>query len=191
MVAGFAIIWGIDRYITPVCPACSHTHNHDSCSTRLHGFAGPLITAALIHSLFDGWTLAAGQSLPGSGSALVAGVLVHKVPESFAYGVILRAALGSRTVALAGVDRAGRHGHRRNPCSRTRESHGNAVARLAACTYRRYLPVPRISRGPRRVASPCRPSRQLTLRGRTGRRRLPLKSGIRHNHEVTRVRESR
>lgn len=100
MLAGFGIIWVIDRYVTPVCPACSHTHNHDSCATRLHGFAGPLITAALIHSLFDGWALAAGQSFPGSGSALVASVLVHKVPESFAYGVILKAALGSRTVAL-------------------------------------------------------------------------------------------
>ncbi len=100
MLAGFAMIWLIDRYITPVCPACSHTHDHDNCAKRLHGFAGPLITAALIHSLFDGWTLAAGQSLPGSGSALVAGVLVHKVPETFAYGVILKAALGSRTVAL-------------------------------------------------------------------------------------------
>jgi len=100
MFAGFALVWFVDRFITPVCPACSHTHDHDVCSTRLHGFAGPLITAALIHSLFDGWTLAAGQSIHGSGAALAASVIVHKIPESIAYGVILKAALKSRTLAL-------------------------------------------------------------------------------------------
>src|SRR4051794_28501085 len=47
MFAGFGGLWFIDRYVHPVCPACAHTHDHDSCATRLHGFAGPLITAAM------------------------------------------------------------------------------------------------------------------------------------------------
>ena len=34
-------VWAVDRFVYPVCPSCSHTHDHDSCSTRLHGFAGP------------------------------------------------------------------------------------------------------------------------------------------------------
>lgn len=102
MLCGFLAIYLIDRYVYPVCPACSHTHDHDVCSTRLHGFATPLIAAALIHSIFDGWALAAGHvtEFPGIRSAMAAGVLIHKVPESFAYGVILRAALRRRGMAL-------------------------------------------------------------------------------------------
>ena len=102
MLAGFAGLFLIDRYVYPVCPTCSHTHDHDSCSTRLHGFAAPLIAAALIHSIFDGWALAAGQAgdLPGVQSAMAAGIVIHKVPESIAYGVILRAALQRPGMAL-------------------------------------------------------------------------------------------
>jgi len=96
LFTGFGLVWLADRYIYPVCPACSHTHDHDSCSTRLHGFATPLLIAAVIHSLFDGWTLAAGN-----GSAISLGVVIHKIPESLAFGVILRAALKSRNTALA------------------------------------------------------------------------------------------
>lgn len=95
MFAAFAAVWFIDRFIYPVCPACSHTHDHDACSTRLHGFAAPLITAALVHSLFDGWTMAVG-----AGNSIALTVLVHKIPESLAYGVILRAALRSRRNAV-------------------------------------------------------------------------------------------
>lgn len=101
MLAGVAAIWAIDRFVYPVCPACSHNHDHDACSTRLHGFATPLIVAALLHSLFDGWVLVAGHEREAVGGAIAAGVLIHKIPESFAYGVILRAASRSRGTALA------------------------------------------------------------------------------------------
>lgn len=100
MLAGFATLWAIDKYVYPVCPACAHTHDHDSCSAQLHGFATPLIAAALIHILFDGWTLALGSEVLAGGSALAAGVLIHKIPESLAFGVILRAAIASRSTAL-------------------------------------------------------------------------------------------
>ena len=45
-----------DRYICTVCPACSHSHDHDSCSTRLHGFA-PMLIASGLHSFLNGWML--------------------------------------------------------------------------------------------------------------------------------------
>ena len=61
MLAGFALLAVIDRFVYPVCPTCSHTHDHDHCAMRLHGFAPPLIIATLIHSFFDGWALAAAQ----------------------------------------------------------------------------------------------------------------------------------
>jgi len=44
--AGFALLWFVDRYLHPVCPACSPGHEHDDCATRLHGFATPLLIAA-------------------------------------------------------------------------------------------------------------------------------------------------
>lgn len=99
MLAGVGIIASVDRFVYPVCPACSHTHNHDHCGTRLHGFATPLVIAALLHSLFDGWAFATGYA-NGLAYGLSFGVAVHKIPEGIALGVILRAALGRRGQAL-------------------------------------------------------------------------------------------
>ena len=101
MLAGFTFLAVIDRYVYPVCPSCSHTHDHDTCSTRLHGFAGPLVTAAVIHSFFDGWALAAAAQVVRPG--IWAGVLLHKLPESLALGVILRAAMRTRSGAVMGA----------------------------------------------------------------------------------------
>jgi zinc transporter ZupT len=107
MTAGFCLLLIIDKYLYPVCPACSHTHDHDSCHTPLHGFAGPLIVAALVHSFFDGWMLAAGteQGVGAVGPAILLGVALHKLPEGVAFGVIVRAALKSqrRAFLFAGI----------------------------------------------------------------------------------------
>ena len=100
--AGFALLWVTDRYIHPVCPSCSHTHDHEVCSTRLHGFAGPLLTAAALHSVLDGWTLAASQETATLGPVFLFGIAVHKLPEGLALGVIARAALRSNSAAIAG-----------------------------------------------------------------------------------------
>src|SRR3954454_15425045 len=98
MLGGFAALAFIDRYAYPVCPSCSHSHDHDSCVTRLHGFAAPLLAATFAHSLFDGWALAAAHAEGQRG--IWAGVLVHKLPESLAFGIILRAAMKSRRNAM-------------------------------------------------------------------------------------------
>ena len=99
IAVGVGAIYLIDRFVHPVCPTCSHTHDHDHCSTRLHGFATPIIAATLIHSLFDGWALVAGSE--AMMRALSYGVMLHKLPEGLACGVILRAAIRSRTRAIA------------------------------------------------------------------------------------------
>ena len=103
-IAGFASMWAVDRYIYPICPSCSHEHDHEHCVTPLHGFAMPLLAAAAVHSLLDGWTIAGGSQIgPESlGVALVAAIAVHKLPEGIALGVITRAALPSGALALAG-----------------------------------------------------------------------------------------
>jgi zinc transporter ZupT len=98
MLAGFTVLWVIDKHVYPVCPSCSHTHDHDTCDTRLHGFAGPLLAAAVVHSMFDGWALAGAHAEGQQG--IWAGVLVHKLPESLAFGMILRAAMKSRWNAI-------------------------------------------------------------------------------------------
>ena len=102
MTGGFAVLFIVDRYIYAVCPACSHTHDHDSCLTSLHGFAGPLILAAFLHNVFDGWMLAAGneQGAGAAGSGILLGVAIHKLPEGLAFGVIVRAAMKSRSKAF-------------------------------------------------------------------------------------------
>ena len=102
MLAGFAVLWFIDRYVYAVCPACSHTHDHDSCGRKLHGFAAPLLIAASLHSFFDGWSLAVSQQKGFESLRLpfLLGIGVHKLPEGLALGAILMAALGSEWKAM-------------------------------------------------------------------------------------------
>ena len=104
LLAGFALLWAVNRWIYPVCPTCAHSHDHDACSTRLHGFAAPLITAAALHSLLDGLGIAVSQNpISGDlGRAVFWGIVLHKVPEGLALGVILRASLKTWKGAMAG-----------------------------------------------------------------------------------------
>lgn len=100
--AGVLLLWTVGRYIYPVCPSCSHTHDHEHCATALHGFALPLVAAASIHSFLDGLGIAAAQQEHSHGLAVtvLAGVILHKVPEGIALGIMVRAAVGSRLSAL-------------------------------------------------------------------------------------------
>jgi zinc transporter ZupT len=102
IAAGFLVLLWIDRYVYALCPTCSHTHDHETCATRLHGFAAPLIVAASLHSIVDGWGVAASRDSGSEalGMAFLVGVGIHKIPEGLAFGVILRAALKSRSAAV-------------------------------------------------------------------------------------------
>ena len=105
LVVGFALLWLIDHYVYPVCPTCSHTHDHGSCSESLHGFAAPLLIASGLHSFFDGWSLAVSQ-LKGFEELKVAfllGIGAHKLPEGLALGALLAAALGAARKAMLGA----------------------------------------------------------------------------------------
>ena len=100
--AGYGLLILINRFAYPVCPTCAHDHDHNACSTALHGFAGPLIAAAALHSFLDGWSVATVQlTVPlGLRVAVPLAVALHKVPEGIALGGILRAAVRSRGAAL-------------------------------------------------------------------------------------------
>jgi zinc transporter ZupT len=108
LVGGFGLLWFIDKYVHTVCPSCSHSHDHDSCVTRLHGFALPLMVAASLHSFFDGWSIAVAQErgFESLRLAFLLGVGIHKLPEALALGVLLVAALGSPWKAVLGAGAA-------------------------------------------------------------------------------------
>jgi len=101
-VGGYALLFLLNRRY-PVCPTCAHDHDHVACSTELHGFAGPLIAAAALHSFLDGWSIATVQlAVPlGLRVAVPLAVALHKVPEGIALGGILRAAVKTRGAAMA------------------------------------------------------------------------------------------
>jgi zinc transporter ZupT len=100
--AGYVLLLTVNRFVYSVCPTCAHDHDHESCATELHGFAGPLIAAAALHSFLDGWSVATVQlNVPlGLRVAVPIAIALHKVPEGIALGGILRASIRSRAAAL-------------------------------------------------------------------------------------------
>ena len=104
LAAGFALLLLINRYIYAVCPACAHSHDHDNCAERLHGFAIPLITASSLHAFLDGSALAVvnQQGSESVRAIFFLGISIHKVPEGIALGVLLLAATGSAWKAWLG-----------------------------------------------------------------------------------------
>ena len=163
MLAGFAILWLIDKNLYPVCPSCSHTHDHDSCVTRLHGFAGPLVAATAVHSMFDGWALAAAYTAGQQG--IWAGVVIHKIPgvhcvrdHPAGRNESRRNAFIARSVCADGD--AARRGCRK----RRRSAHCPVLDAGAACCRRRHVPVSRIPCHSCRMEAPdeCAPARVIT-----------------------------
>lgn len=98
---GYGLLIVMDRLVYPVCPTCSHDHDHAACSTELHGFAAPLIIAAALHSFLDGWSIATAEWAPlGLRVAVPLAVALHKIPEGIALGGILRVSVSARPAAL-------------------------------------------------------------------------------------------
>jgi len=101
-VAGYGLLFGINRYAYPVCPTCTHDHDHNACGMELHGFAAPLVAAAALHSFVDGWSVGAVQHgfTLGLEVAVPLAVVLHKLPEGIALGGVLSAAMKSRPTTL-------------------------------------------------------------------------------------------
>jgi len=99
---GYGLLLWISGHVAPVCPTCSHDHNHETCHEVLHGFAAPLIGASMLHSFFDGWSISTVQMASDHGIqlAVALAVALHKIPEGMALGAIVRASVASRTTAL-------------------------------------------------------------------------------------------
>lgn len=99
--AGYALLLAIDRFVWPICPTCSHDHDHNACDSELHGFALPLVLAGAMHSFMDGWSVVTVQAAPlGLRVAVPLAVALHKLPEGIALGGIMLASVRSRPMAL-------------------------------------------------------------------------------------------
>ena len=59
--AGCLALALIDRFLVKICADCSHDHAHHECQVPLHGFAAPVLVAAGLHALLDGWALTASS----------------------------------------------------------------------------------------------------------------------------------
>ena len=99
---GFAALWTVDHLVYPICPACSHQHQHEEYGDNLQGFAVPLLIAIGVHSFLDGW----GLSMSQQGSeffrlAFLLGIALHKIPEGLAVGAIAREAMKSHWTSIA------------------------------------------------------------------------------------------
>ena len=93
---GAFLLWLVDHFLYPICPACSESHDHKHCGEpRLHGFAAPLLIATGIHSMLDGWSIRVLAAHQISGWAAPLGLALHKAPEGMALGLITREALTS------------------------------------------------------------------------------------------------
>jgi zinc transporter ZupT len=94
VAGGYGALTLLDRLALPVCPSCDQK--------GLHALAAPLIGATALHAFVDGWGLVAVQfATPRAGNAVMAAILLHKIPEGLALGTILRAAFGGAGTALA------------------------------------------------------------------------------------------
>ena len=102
VAGGYGLLLLINRYVAPVCPSCAHDHDHLPCEAVLHGFAAPLISASVLHSFFDGWSIATAQLAAPLGIrvAVPLAVAMHKIPEGIALGAIARASIRSQSSAL-------------------------------------------------------------------------------------------
>jgi zinc and cadmium transporter len=109
VAGGYLALMAFDRFVHPICPSCAHDHNHEDAHDTLTGFAFPLLAAASVHALLDGWGLVtvrmAAGDLPAAGNAVAAAILLHKIPEGLALGTIVRSAVGrpARAIALCAL----------------------------------------------------------------------------------------
>jgi zinc transporter ZupT len=96
VACGVAALWLINRFVAPICPTCSHDHDHLHCARPpLHGFAAPLLILIAIHSLLDGWAIRALEGDTLISGAVVLGLALHKIPEGLAVGIIGRESVTS------------------------------------------------------------------------------------------------
>jgi zinc transporter ZupT len=99
--------WGWPRALLSIAVVVALLAPIDWALTRLghsprhHGIVIPLLAATAIHSLLDGWSIRVLASHPLPPGLVPIGLGLHKIPEGFALGWVLRRALPSHARALS------------------------------------------------------------------------------------------
>jgi hypothetical protein len=65
-----------------------------------HGVIAPLLVATAIHSLLDGWSIRMLAAHPAPLALVPVGLGLHKIPEGFALGWVLRRSVASHARAI-------------------------------------------------------------------------------------------
>ncbi len=84
-LTGYALFWGITKYVFHVCPACSATHTE----INFKAITISMVVALSIHSFMDGLAIYSGY-VSGSkvGIAILLAVVFHKFPEGMALTLV-------------------------------------------------------------------------------------------------------
>lgn len=110
VLAGALLLLLFDHYVYPVCPFCAldvhrrHVHEESEPHHTHHvEVRWPLLAAGCVHNFFDGWMvqLARIDNIGPLSSLISWGFAAHKIPESFAVGLLAGAFTSNRNRGLA------------------------------------------------------------------------------------------
>jgi zinc transporter ZupT len=102
----------IDRYAYPICPFClGNLHAQQTCHShpftrRAVAIGWPLLIVGCVHCFLDGWAIGlarGGAAATSAAAAISYGVIVHKLPESVAIGIVAARLTSTRLHAMAMV----------------------------------------------------------------------------------------
>jgi hypothetical protein len=108
IVPEIAQAWGWPRTVLFVMVAALALALVDWALIRLghsprHGVMAPLLIATAIHSLLDGWSIRALAAQPVPLALVPIGLGLHKIPEGFALGWVLRRSLSHTRAIVLGA----------------------------------------------------------------------------------------
>lgn len=95
---GCAVLWVLDQTLL-------HRGHHGHGHPHTEGVAVPLLVAAAVHSLIDGWSVQVFSREALADVAVPLGLALHKIPEGVALGLLTRKSVASawKALMLAGV----------------------------------------------------------------------------------------
>jgi zinc transporter ZupT len=103
----------IDRYVYPICPFCLGNLHAQEQTCHSHAFTRravaigwPLLIVGCVHCFLDGWAIGlarVGAAASSAAAAISYGVIVHKLPESVAIGIVAARLTSTRLHAMAMV----------------------------------------------------------------------------------------
>jgi ZIP family zinc transporter len=99
--SGYALLWLIGKYVSPVCPSCALSAFDEATTQRLRQTVVFLMVALGIHSTMDGIAVVVGDQIAGRANlGILFAISLHKLPEGMALALLLLGAGFTRRTAL-------------------------------------------------------------------------------------------